>query len=41
MGIQNLLSILKPLGRNEYIGAYEGKTAVVDVMTWLYKGVYS
>ena len=41
MGIHGLFQILKPVGVMEPIGKYKGKTAVVDIMTWLYKGVYS
>jgi hypothetical protein len=41
MGIQGLLSLLKPTGEQVYLGNFKNQTAVVDIMTWLYKGVYS
>lgn len=41
MGVQGLLQLLKPAQRETHIRDFEGKTAAVDVMTWLYKGAYS
>ena len=41
MGIQGLLTVLKPLTRDVHMKDFKNKTAAVDVMNWLYKGAYS
>lgn len=41
MGIQGLLKVLKPALKELQIGRFQGQTAVIDIMVWLYKGAYS
>ena len=41
MGIQGLLQILKPCMVDVDMKDFEGKSAAVDIMVWLYNGAYS
>lgn len=41
MGIENLLSFLKPAMTESSIVNYRGKIAAIDAMSWLYRGCYS
>jgi 5''-3'' exonuclease (including N-terminal domain of PolI) len=41
MGIDGLLSFLKPTIKYGHISNFANKTAAVDVMAWLYRGAYS
>ena len=41
MGIHNLLQILKPITKQIKVKELSGKTAVIDIMSWLYKGAFS
>jgi exonuclease 1 len=41
MGIQGLFQLLKPIIKQENLKDFEGQTWAVDVMCWLYKGLYS
>lgn len=41
MGIDNLLSFLKPITLVSHISSFENQTVVVDAMSWLYRGCYS
>jgi len=41
MGIVDLIRFLKPVTRNIHISELSNQTAAIDMMTWLYKGVYS
>ncbi len=41
MGIKYLHRILKPITKSEDIARFKGKTAAIDILTWLYKGAFS
>lgn len=41
MGIHDLLKIFKPVLRQIHISELKNKTVAIDIMTWLYRGVYS
>jgi len=41
MGIKDLLQTIKPALKEIKVWDLRGKTAVIDVMVWLYKGAYS
>jgi exonuclease-1 len=42
MGISELLKVLKPILLDKtHISEFKGKTAAIDIMTWIYKGVYA
>ena len=41
MGIDGLLSQLKPVLQTKHISELEGSTVAIDAMGWLYKGCYS
>lgn len=41
MGIHDLLKMFKPTMLKVNISQFRNKTAAVDMMTWLYRGVYS
>ena len=41
MGIQGLFKLLKPIIKERNLKEFEGQTCAIDVMWWLYKGVYS
>ena len=41
MGIADLIRLLKPAISNMHISSLSNQTAAIDMMTWLYKGVYS
>jgi len=41
MGINELLKILKPIITENHISTLKGKTAAVDMMAWIYRGVYA
>jgi len=41
MGVTDLIRLLKPASRNIFISELSNQTAAIDMMTWLYKGVYS
>ena len=41
MGIEGLLSFLKPALLSQHISQFKNKTAAIDAKTWLYKGCYS
>lgn len=41
MGVQGLLQLLKPAMRDANLSQFRNQTAVVDIMTWLYKGAFS
>jgi exonuclease-1 len=41
MGINDLLNIYKPLLTQEHISILKKKTCAIDIMVWLYKGVYA
>jgi exonuclease 1 len=34
------LKFLDPIKVREHISSFQGKTAVIDIMSWLYKGCY-
>jgi exonuclease-1 len=40
MGIDGLLKFLEPITVREHISSFQGKTAAIDIMSWLYKGCY-
>lgn len=40
MGIDGLLSLLKPVTQKEHISKFKGKRVAVDGLPWLYKGCY-
>jgi exonuclease-1 len=41
MGIIDLFKIIKPCFVNTHISEFRGKVAAVDMMNWIYRGVYS
>ena len=41
MGIKDLLSLYKQLLTKEKLSNFRGKTCAVDMMVWLYKGIYA
>jgi exonuclease-1 len=41
MGIKDLLKIFKPIMTRVHISDFQNKTIAVDMMTWLYRGVYA
>ena len=41
MGIDGLLTFLKPIVQSEHISSFSGKTLGIDAFPWLYKGCYS
>jgi hypothetical protein len=41
MGIKDLLATVKPALKETQVWDLRGKTAVIDVMVWLYKGAYA
>ncbi|CAI2364037.1 unnamed protein product [Moneuplotes crassus] len=41
MGIQGLFQLLKPITKQENLRDFEGQTCAIDIMGWIYKGVYS
>ena len=41
MGISDLIRKLGPITESKHISDFSNKTAVVDIMTWLYKGLYA
>ena len=41
MGINDLLNLYKPLLTQEHISILKNKTCAIDIMVWLYKGVYA
>lgn len=41
MGIQGLFKLLKPIIKEKNLKSFEGQTCAIDMMWWLYKGVYS
>lgn len=41
MGIHDLLKLLKPVMFQVHVSEFKNKTIAVDMMTWLYRGVYS
>ena len=41
MGIRDLLSLYKSLLRKENLSNFKGKTCAIDMMVWLYKGMYA
>ena len=41
MGINDLLNLYKPLLTQEHISTLKNKTCAIDIMVWLYKGVYA
>ena len=41
MGIRDLLSLYKALITKENISNFRGKTCAIDMMVWLYKGMYA
>jgi exonuclease-1 len=40
MGIEGLLKFLDPITIREHISTFQGMTAAIDIMSWLYKGCY-
>ena len=36
-----MLQLLKPASQESHLRDHSGKTAAIDIMTWLYKGAYS
>lgn len=41
MGIEGLLSFLKPIITKSHISSFENQTVAIDAMSWLYRGSYS
>ena len=41
MGIRDLLSLYKSLITKENLSNFRGKTCAIDIMVWLYKGMYA
>jgi exonuclease-1 len=41
MGISELLKIMKPIIIEKHLSDFKGKTAAVDMMAWIYRGVYA
>ena len=41
MGINDLLNLYKTLLTQEHISTLKNKTCAIDIMVWLYKGVYA
>ena len=41
MGINDLLNLYKPLLTQEHISTLKNKTCAIDIMVWLYKGIYA
>jgi exonuclease-1 len=41
MGISELLKILKPVIVEKHLSEFKNKTAAVDMMGWIYRGVYA
>ena len=41
MGIRDLLSLYKTLLTKENLSNFRGKTCAIDMMVWLYKGMYA
>jgi exonuclease-1 len=41
MGINELLKVLKPVIDEKHISYFKDKTAAIDIMAWIYKGVYA
>ena len=41
MGIKDLLSLYKTLLTKENLSNFRGKTCAIDMMVWLYKGMYA
>lgn len=40
MGIDGLLTLLKPLIKKQHISTFRNKTIGVDALPWIYKGLY-
>jgi exonuclease-1 len=41
MGISELLKVLKPILSEAHISEFKDKTAAIDIMAWIYRGVYA
>ena len=41
MGIRDLLTLYKTLLTKENLSNFRGKTCAIDMMVWLYKGMYA
>ena len=41
MGINDLLKLYHPVIRNIHISEFKGQKCAVDMMVWLYRGVYA
>ena len=41
MGIHNLLAFLKPVIKKGSVKQFRGKTCVIDIMSWMYRGAFS
>ena len=41
MGIKDLLSLYKTLLTKQKLSNFRGKTCAIDMMVWLYKGMYA
>ena len=41
MGIKDLLSLYKSLLTKQHLSNFRGKTCAIDMMVWLYKGMYA
>jgi exonuclease-1 len=41
MGISELLKVLRPIIGEAHISEFRDKTAAIDIMAWVYKGVYA
>lgn len=40
MGIDGLLTLLKPIVKKEHISSFRNKTLAIDALPWIYKGIY-
>ena len=40
MGIDGLLKLLGQVTEKDHVSSFQNKTAVVDIMSWIYKGCY-
>ena len=41
MGVDGLIRFLQPIVRKEHLSSFRGQTAVVDMMSWLYRACYN
>lgn len=41
MGVDGLLKFLQPIIKKEHLSSFRGKTAAIDIMSWLYRSLYN